>query len=122
CAPPARSADQVWPERVAAAFAAAGRGELRDVFQRDFDAWRGERALACMAQKPAALQCLDGVIERFDAIRGGLEHVTGSVPPDAVLSFLVDPQVCTHLAEPPRLVVRATPDTVAAFALAIEGA
>src|SRR5205814_286520 len=84
CAPPARSAGQVWPDRIASAFAAAGRGELRDVFQRDFDAWRGERALACMAQKPAALQCLDGVIERFDAIRGALEHVTGDVPPDAV--------------------------------------
>jgi hypothetical protein len=124
CEPPARAVDDVWSPEMAAVLAAAGRGEVRDAIDKDVASWRGQREQACTAgpdQRPARLACLDGVLARIDALHHALEHVQGEVPGDGVLAYLVDPKVCAAPV-PPRLTLAAKPDTIDAFALAIDSA
>jgi hypothetical protein len=122
CPAPARALDAVWTAADASALAAAGRTELRAVFDRDATAWKTAREKACVLpaeRRGPELACLDGALARFDAVHHALERVTGEVPSDAVLAYLFDPQGCA-LATPPRLSIASTADTVGALALAIE--
>jgi hypothetical protein len=124
CEPPARELASVWTAATGDALAAAGRGDARDAFARDANAWSEQRAAACSGapdHRAAQIICLDGVLARFDAIHHALDHITGDVPADAVLEFLVDPKVCMTAA-PPRFTVAPSPDTIAAFALAVDAA
>jgi hypothetical protein len=122
CEPPARALEDVWPGDAGKVLAAAGRGELRDAFQHDIDAWSAERDHACTLppdHRAPQLACLDGVLARLDAVHHAAEKVSGEVPADAVLALLVDPKVCS-VASPPRLTVAPDADTVAALALTVD--
>jgi hypothetical protein len=122
CPRAARDVDEVWSKDAAAAFAAAGRGELRDAIDKDVAAWREQREQVCSGapdKRAAQLACLDGALARLELVRQGLEHVTGEVPADAVLQLLVEPIVCA-VATPPRLSIAPSPDMLTAFTFAIE--
>jgi len=120
CDPPARDVATVWPAGTGAAFVAAGRGELGKAFERDLAAWTAGRAQACALRNPAQLACLDGVVARLDTIHRAIEKVPGEVT-DAAIGALVDPAVCAT-GMPPRLTVKPTADTIAAYALLLDAA
>jgi hypothetical protein len=121
CEPPARDVATVWSPAIAAELRAGTSAAHEAVLAAAFGDWQTARAAACTAPpqvRQAQLQCLDGVLGRFDALREGYRRVPGGSAEDLKAS-LVDAAVCRKPAaqDIPRLTLTATPSVVAAWAL-----
>ncbi len=114
CAPPPRDPATVWSAPLAAELSP----EIGAVFAKDFERWQSARTTACAApeaERSAQLRCLDSVMLRFDAVRRAIQRVQHATDDDAA-QLLVEPAVCMT-ADPPRLAIGASADTVRAFEL-----
>jgi predicted Ser/Thr protein kinase len=122
CEPPARDVDAVWSPAIRAEFAGKTSAEHVAALDMAYWDWRAARGAACGAPpqlRLAELQCLDGALARFDALRQGFERAPGA-PAEEIRAQIVDPAVCrkTAVAEIPRLnPALATPDVINAYAL-----
>jgi len=121
CAAPAHDPASVWSPAIAldlrAKTSAAHAAALDDAYQH----WLLARGAACRAApqiQPAQLQCLDGVLARFDAVRQAYARVPAALPED-LRRELVVPALCQRqvAAEVPRLALAATPEVIAAYEL-----
>jgi len=121
CEPPARELATVWSP----ALRAEARGRTSDahvaVLDTAYWSWRAARVRACGAPpqvRQVQLQCLDGALGRFDALRQASARAPDAAAED-IQAQLVDPEICRKptAAEVPRLALAPTPDAIAAYAL-----
>jgi predicted Ser/Thr protein kinase len=121
CEPPARDVTTVWSPAIAADLrvkASEAHAAVLDAAYRD---WQAARAKACAAPpqvKQAQLQCLDGALGRFDALRQAYARVPGAAA-EGIQAQLIDPEICRMpvAADVPRLTLAPTPDVLAAYEL-----
>ena len=114
CDPPAIDPGKVWSE----AFAKDMPPALSELFNAQINHWAVARASACTAEpivRPQQLHCLDGALQRIDLVRR-VYGPSKNVDEEDVAQALVDPAVCL-VPSPPRLVLKPTPDVVAAYEL-----
>jgi predicted Ser/Thr protein kinase len=121
CQPPARDVNTVWSPAIAAAVRARASDAHALVLGAAYQGWQAARVEACRAAaavRPAQLLCLDGALDRIDALRRAYAHAPGTAAED-LQAQLVDPEVCHKPAAPevPRLTLAPTPDVLAAYAL-----
>jgi predicted Ser/Thr protein kinase len=119
CPPPARDVATVWSPAIAAALRAKASEAHAAVLDAAYRDWQAARTQACSAPpqvQQAQLQCLDGVLGRFDALRQGYARVAIA---EHLQAELIDPAICRRqtAVEVPRLTLAATPDTIAAYQL-----
>jgi len=121
CEPPARDVTMVWSPAIAAEVGTKTSDAHAAVLATAFRDWQATRAEACAAPpkvRQAQLQCLDGVLDRFDALR--LAYARGpEVAAEELQAQLVDPAICRKpvVTEVPRLMLGPTPGVIAAYAL-----
>ena len=121
CDPPAAGVAAVWSPALRSALGAQTSDAHVALFDTAYWDWRAARGAACAAApqiRQAQLQCLDGVLARFDALRQAALRVPG-VPAEEFGAQLVDPAVCRKptVTEVPRLALAPTAGVVAAYAL-----
>jgi len=121
CESPARDVSTVWSPAIAAEMRAETSEAHVAVLETAHRAWRATRANACSAPpqvKQAQLQCLDGVLSRFAALRQAYVHVP-SASAQCLQGQLIDPEICRKPAvvDVPRLTLLPTPDVIAAYEL-----
>ncbi len=113
--PPAHAPPAAWAD----ALGSAGWTELAAIAHRDVARWTDARAQVCAmppARRVAQLACLDGATARLDAVVQTLATLTPTADADVMATELVDPTTCMR-ADPPRLALTASADSVAALAL-----
>ena len=121
CEPPARDIDTVWSPAIRSEFAAKTSAEHVAVLDMAYWNWRAVRSTACHAPpqiRQTQLQCLDGALGRFDALRQGFARAPQAAA-EEIQAQLVDPAICRKpaTADVPRLTLAATPEAVAAYAM-----
>ena len=121
CEPPARDIDTVWSPAIRADLAGKTSAQHVATLDMAYWGWRAARGEACGAPAPirlAQLQCLDGALGRFDALRQGFAR-SPTAPAEEIRAQLVDAAICrkTAASEVPRLTLSATPEVVNAYAL-----
>jgi predicted Ser/Thr protein kinase len=121
CEAPARDVTGVWSPAIAADLRARTSSAHAAVLEAAYQGWQSARTLACSAPpqvNQAQLQCLDGVLARFDALRQGYARVPAAAAGD-LQGELIDPGICLRSVAPdvPRLMVAPTPDVIAAYEL-----
>jgi tRNA A-37 threonylcarbamoyl transferase component Bud32 len=121
CEPPARDVERVWSPSIAAELRAASSPAETAAFDAAYRDWQIARVAACHAPpriRPAQLQCLDGVLRRFDALRQAQQRVPGAAA-EELQAQLIDPEVCRATAADrvPRLTLAPSRDAIAAYAL-----
>jgi len=121
CEPPARDIDTVWSPAIRSEFAAKTSAEHVAVLDMAYWGWRAARGAACHEApqiRLSQLQCLDGALGRFDALRQGFARAPQAAA-EEIQAQLVDPAICRKPAttDIPRLALAATPDAVAAYAM-----
>jgi predicted Ser/Thr protein kinase len=121
CEPPTREVTTVWSPAIAAEVRANASEAHASVLAAAFHDWQAVRTEACAAPtkvRQAQLQCLDGALERFDALRQAYVRVP-EVAAEELQAQMVDPAICRKPAvtEVPRLTLGPTPGVIAAYAL-----
>jgi predicted Ser/Thr protein kinase len=121
CPPPAEDVATVWSPSIAAKLRARTSDAHVAVLDAAYRDWTIARVAACHAAsevRPAQLQCLDGVLRRFDALRRAHQRVPDAAA-EEIQAQLVDPEVCREPTADrvPRLTLAPTPDVIAAFEL-----
>jgi tRNA A-37 threonylcarbamoyl transferase component Bud32 len=121
CEAPARDVATVWSPVIAADLRAKTSDAHAAVLEAAYRAWQAARTQACnepLRVKQAQLQCLDGVLGRFDALRQGYARVPAAAAED-LQGELIDPEICrkSAAADIPRLMIGPTPDVIAAYEL-----
>ena len=121
CEPPTRDVTTVWSPAIAAEVRANASEAHAAVLAQAFHDWQAVRTEACAAPtkvRQAQLQCLDGALERFDALRQAYVRVP-EVAAEELQAQMVDPAICRKPAvtEVPRLTLGPTPGVIAAYAL-----
>ena len=121
CDAPARNLAAVWSPAIAAEVRAKTSAAHAAVLDAAYRGWQATRATACAAPssvRHAQLPCLDGVLERFDALRAAYVRVP-EAPAEAIQAQLIDPAICTRPAatEVPRLALRSTASVIEAYEL-----
>ncbi|HEX7843175.1 MAG TPA: hypothetical protein VF469_37145, partial [Kofleriaceae bacterium] len=121
CEPPARDVATVWSPAIAADLRARTSEAHEAVLATAFRDWQTARTAACSAPpqvRQAQLQCLDGVLGRFDALRQAFAHVPGAAA-EEIQAQLIDPAICrkSAVAEVPRLTLAPKPELIAAYEL-----
>jgi predicted Ser/Thr protein kinase len=121
CPPPARAVAAMWSPAIAADMRARTSEAHAAVLDAAYRGWQATRVQACSAPpqvQQAQLQCLDGVLARFDAVRQGYARVPGTRAED-IQAQLIDSEICRKptAAEVPRLAIAANPDVLAAYEL-----
>jgi hypothetical protein len=121
CPPPAREVVAVWSRAIAADMRVKTSEAHAAVLDAAHRGWQATRAQACSAPpqvQQAQLQCLDGVLARFDAVRQGYARVPGTMAED-VQAELIDPEICHKptAAEVPRLAIAPNAEVIAAYEL-----
>jgi predicted Ser/Thr protein kinase len=121
CEAPAREVTAVWSPAIAADLRARTSDAHVAVLEAAHRDWQAARTQACSAPpqvKQAQLQCLDGVLERFDALRQGYARVPATTAED-LQGELIDPAICRKptASDIPRLMLAPTPDVIAAYEL-----
>jgi predicted Ser/Thr protein kinase len=121
CEVPARDVTAVWSPAIAAEVRTKTSDAHAAVLDAAHRSWQAARARACAAPsnvRHAQLSCLDGVLERFDALRAAYARVP-EAPAEELQAQLIDPAVCTKPAatEIPRLALASTPSVTAAYEL-----
>ncbi|HEX7837823.1 MAG TPA: serine/threonine-protein kinase, partial [Kofleriaceae bacterium] len=121
CDPQGSDVAAVWSPAIATGLRAAASEADVAVFDAAYRDWQTARVAACRAApqvRQHQLQCLDGVLRRFDALRQARQRV----PPAAAEELqaqLIDPEVCrAPVADRvPRLTLTPSRDVVDAYAL-----
>jgi len=121
CEAPARDVTGVWSPAIAADLRARTSSAHAAVLEAAYRGWQSARTLACRAPpqvKQAQLQCLDGVLARFDALRQGYARVPAAAAGE-LQGELIDPEICLRsvAADVPRLMLAPTPDVIGAYEL-----
>jgi predicted Ser/Thr protein kinase len=121
CEPPARDVTTVWSPAIAADLRVKASEAHAAVLDAAFRDWQAARAKACTAPpqvKQVQLQCLDGALGRFDALRQAYARVPGAAA-EGIQAQLIDPEICRKpvAADVPRLTLAPTPDVLAAYEL-----
>jgi predicted Ser/Thr protein kinase len=121
CEPPARDVATVWSPAIASDVRAKASDAHAAVLNTAFRDWQTARTAACTAStqvRAAQLHCLDGVLDRFDALRRAFAEVPSSVAED-IQAQLIDPAICrkSTIAEVPRLTLSPRPEVIAAYKL-----
>jgi tRNA A-37 threonylcarbamoyl transferase component Bud32 len=121
CEAPARDVASVWSPSIAAELRAATSDGHAAAFGAAYRDWQIARVAACHASpgiRAAQLQCLDGVLRRFDALRRAQQRVPGAAA-EEIRAQLIDPEVCRAPVadQVPRLTLVASRDVIAAYAL-----
>ena len=121
CEPPARDVTTVWSPAIAADLRTKTSGAHVAVLESAYRGWQAARSMACSAPpqvEQAQLQCLDGVLARFDALRQGYARVPAAAAGD-LQGELIDPEICLRPAasDVPRLMLKPTTDVIAAYEL-----
>jgi len=112
CEAPARDVTGVWSPSIAADLRARTSSAHAAMLEAAHQGWQSARPLACSAPpqvKQAQLQCLDGVLARFDALRQGYARVPATA--GDLQGELIDPKICLRpvAADVPRLMSRRRP-------------
>jgi len=121
CAAPAHDVAAVWSPAIAADLRAKTSAAHAAMLEAAYQQWSVVRRAACQVApqlQPAQLQCLDGVLARFDVVRQAYARVPEAQAED-IQRELVVPELCQRpvAAEVPRLALAATPDAIAAYEL-----
>jgi len=121
CESPARDIATVWSPVIAGELRAKTSEAHEAVLAAAFRDWQTTRTAACTAPpqvRQAQLQCLDGVLARFDALRQAFAGVPGA-PAEEIQAQLIDPAVCrkSTAAEIPRLTLAPKPEVLTAYEL-----
>lgn len=113
CDPPAREVAAVWSPAIRARLQATTSDAHVAVLDTAYWGWRAARGAACGAPpqvRQRQLDCLDGVLGRFDALRQAFAQVPGAAA-EEIQAELVDPAICRKpvAADVPRLTLGPTP-------------
>jgi predicted Ser/Thr protein kinase len=120
CDPPAREVATVWSPAIRARLQATTSDAHVAVLDTAYWGWRAARGAACGAPpqvRQRQLDCLDGVLGRFDALRQAFAQVPGAAA-EEIQAQLVDPAICRKpaAADVPRLTLGPTPAVIEAYA------
>jgi predicted Ser/Thr protein kinase len=122
CEPPARAVAAVWSPAIADPLRASHAAQVAvlDAALRDWQAARAQACGAPLSVQQAQLQCLDGVLARFDAVRQAFVPAGPAGPggtAEGIQGQLIDPAICRKpsAADVPRLALAPTPDVIAAY-------
>jgi tRNA A-37 threonylcarbamoyl transferase component Bud32 len=120
CDPPARDVAAVWSPANRAQLQATSDADVA-VLDTASWGWRAARIAACGAPpqvRQRQLDCLDGVLARFDALRQAFARVPTAAA-EEIQAELVDPAICHKpaAADVPQLTLQPTPAVIEAYAL-----
>jgi predicted Ser/Thr protein kinase len=121
CETPGRDLASVWSETIAADLRAKTSDAHVAVLAAAFRNWQTAHTAACAAPaqvRPTQLQCLGGVLGRFDALRQAFAQAPG-IAAEEIQAQLIDPEICRKPAtsEVPRLTLAPDRDVISAYAL-----
>jgi predicted Ser/Thr protein kinase len=121
CDPQGSDVAAVWSPAIATGLRAAASEADVAVFDAAYRDWQTARVAACRAApqvRQHQLQCLDGVLRRFDALRQARQRVPLAAA-EELQAQLIDPEVCrAPVADRvPRLTLTPSREVVDAYAL-----